>query len=246
MDQVFGMKRTYVAVLATLALLGGLATETLSRPRPKDADGYHAVVKSQMEAIPLSIGTWRGTEMPEKPEAVALLRPNKILHRRYIDSRMKDPRPPVDLLFVHCRDARDMQGHYPPVCYPAHGYTKLSEEPAEWRVEQRTLVAAEWQVRERTIVGMEYSYSRTEEGIPASCVVSNLLILPTGKYARGMTEVREAAADYLRQFYGAAQVQVVMDARVAREERHEIVCEFLSELLPVLDSITVASDGGKQ
>ena len=231
---MFGMKSTYVPVLVTLALLAGLATETLSRPRPKDADGYHAVVKSQMEAIPLSIGTWRGTELPPKPEAVALLRPNKILHRHYTDSRMKDPRPPVDLLFVHCRDARDMQGHYPPVCYPAHGYTKVSEEMAEWRV------------GERTIIGMEYAYSRTEEGVPMSCVVSNLLILPTGKYAQGMTEVREAAADYLRQFYGAAQVQVVMDARVAREERHKIVCEFLSELLPVLDSITVAADGGKQ
>jgi hypothetical protein len=232
---VLGMNRMYVPVVVTLVLLAGLATETLSRPRPKDADGYHAAVKRQAEAIPLSMGTWRGVDLKPAPAAVALLRPNVILHRRYTDNRPTDTRPPVDFLFVQCRDARDMQGHYPPVCYPAHGYTKLSDEPAEWRV------------GDRTIVGMEYAYSRTEDGVPTSCVVSNLLILPTGKYAQGMTEVREAAADYLRQFYGAAQVQVVMDARVAREERDTIVREFLAGILPVLDSISgVAAGGGKQ
>lgn len=229
---MFGKKGFNLPVFLTLVLLAGLATETLSRPRPKDADGYHAKVFQHVHSIPMTIGAWRGEDMPEKPAAIALLRPNAFLHRRYVDTTLNDPRPPVDFLFVQCRDARDMQGHYPPVCYPAHGYSHVSDE------------VAQWQVGERTIIGMEYSYSRTEGGVPTSCVVSNLLILPTGQYARGMDEVREAAADYLRHFYGAAQVQIVMDARVAREQRDEVVREFLGAIVGALDSLT-AAPGGK-
>jgi hypothetical protein len=220
----------YIPVFITLALLGGLATETLSRPRPRDADRFHADVYAACQAIPVRIGAWRGVELKAKPAAMKLLRPNAIVYRQYFHEDR--PGRAVDFLLVQCRDARDMAGHYPPVCYPAHGYTTI---------EGLERVPAEWHVAGRTITGVEYGYTRMDEGRPTSCVVSNLLVLPNGRFAQGMSEVKEAAADYLRQFYGAAQVQVVMDATVPLEERRKIVAEFLGAIVPVLD---VLSSGG--
>lgn len=231
-NRLLKLKGIYIPVFVTLVLLAGLATDTLSRPRPKDADRFHANVYQQVMSIPIEIGPWRGTDLPEQPAAVALLRPNVILHRRYVSSEQAGR--PVDFLLVHCRDARDMTGHYPPVCYPAHGFTTLeglNANPIEWRVGARS------------IQGMEYGYTRMEDGRVSSCVVSNLLVLPNGHFAQGMVEVKEAAADYLRQFYGAAQIQIVLDATVPDAERRAIVTEFLVAIAPVLDAL---SSGGTQ
>jgi hypothetical protein len=225
---LFRRKDIRIPVLVTLVLLAGLAADTLSRPRPKDADQFHAKVYDGVTAIPLTIGgTWRGSVLPDQPAAVKLLRPNVMLHRRYVSE--KHPGRAVDFLLVHCRDARDMTGHYPPNCYPAHGYTSLGGLKAS---------PVEWRVGDRVIEGMEYGYTRMDDGRVTACVVSNLLVLPNGRFVRGMTEVREAAADYLRQFYGAAQVQIVMDATVPEEERREIVSEFLVAIAPVLDLLS--------
>ena len=52
------------------------------------------------------------------PEAQELLRPNAIFSRRF----QRPGEIGVHVLVVHCSDARDMIGHYPPICYPSSGW----------------------------------------------------------------------------------------------------------------------------
>jgi hypothetical protein len=212
----------------TLVLLGGLAAETQFRPRPADAEPFHKRVSSALRQMPTMIGEWDSREVPIPPAAVALLKPNAYFSRRYTN---RNTGRTVDFLLVQCRDARDMGGHYPPVCYPAHGWSPISAKPVEW------------QVGGKPLPGMEYEFSRIDEAQTFSTVVSNLMILPTGRYVREMSEIRKAAADYLRQFYGAAQIQVVMPAAVPEEERRELVQMLLEANLPMLQTL---GSGGTQ
>lgn len=218
----------FIPAILTLLLLGGLAAETLSRPKPADAEPFHQRIRQISERIPNVIDNWVGSDIAVTPAAVALLRPNVILHRRYVHT---DTRRAADFLLVQCRDARDMSGHYPPVCYPAHGWTQIAATPIQW------------QVGDRTVAGMEYEYARTEDGQTNSCIVSHVMILPSGRYVRDMADIRQAAADYLRQFYGAAQIQIVMDAAVPVEQRRGIVQTLLGANTALLDGL---SSGGNQ
>lgn len=212
----------FLAAAITLVLLLGLAAETLSRPTPVDAEPFHARMRAAREAVPSRIGDWAGEEVPIPAAAVALLKPNALLSRRYVNQRTGRV---ASFLLVQCRDARDMSGHYPPVCYPANGWQEVSARPVEWSL------------GERRIAGMEYQYSRVAGDQVMTTAVSNVIALPDGRYGKGMQEVRELAADYLRRFYGAAQIQVVLDASLPEEERRAIFCELVGANLPLLEAL---------
>lgn len=222
------IRNRYMSMFVSMLLLAGLAAESLSRPRPKDADPFHQRVRNSVEQMPEFIGEWAGAKIDIPPAAQALLRPNAMVHRRF---RQQSTGRRADFLLVQCRDARDMLGHYPPVCYPAHGWTARLSTPVEW------------QVGAKTIQGMEYEYTRVEEGQTVSCVVSNLIILPDGRMARSMDEIGRVAADYLRQFYGAAQIQVVVDGDLRMEDRREVVSMVLNAHAQLLETL---SSGGTQ
>jgi hypothetical protein len=214
------LRLRYIPIFATLALLVGIVVEGMARPRPMDAEPFHRRVFEASKGIQSTIGDWDSSEVEVPPAAVALLRPNVIRQRRYVNRRTGRR---ADLLVVQCEDARDMAGHYPPICYPSHGWNAAGTEAAEWKVEQRV------------ISGMEYYFTRLHDGREVGCYVRNLIVLPTGTLVRDMDQVRAAASDFLRQFYGAAQIQVVMDADVPSAERDEIFAELVGPHLSLLD-----------
>lgn len=218
------IRRRFMPAIVTLALLAGLTAESRSRPRPEDAEPYHRRAREACEAMPRVIGEWvtAATDLPIPPAAVALLRPNVLLHREY---RNQTTGRSVNFLLVQCRSARDMLGHYPPVCYPGQGWEKRSQ------------TAVEWPAGPRAIPGMEYEFAKTHEGQPVVRVVSNIIIVPGGRFVRDMNEVGKAAGDYLRQFYGAAQIQMVVWGEVPAEERRQIVSTFLGAHQPMLDAL---------
>src|SRR3954469_20179194 len=114
-------KPRYIPAFLTVALLLGLTAETLSRPRPSDAEPYHAQVKAAEAQITVPDGwTFEDFRLPDG--AIALLKPNASLYRVF-----KSPRQ-FQFLFIQCRDARDMGGHYPPVCYPASGWVVVGDD----------------------------------------------------------------------------------------------------------------------
>src|SRR5688572_23609198 len=119
-------------IAVTLLLLGGIALDqALFRVPAANAAPYHALVQAAAAKIPFHIDTWFGTDIPVPPAATKLLKPNVIVSRRYAE--MLTGRR-VDFLLVQCTDARDIVGHYPPICYVTHGWTQESAEPRDWEV----------------------------------------------------------------------------------------------------------------
>jgi hypothetical protein len=127
-----------------------------------------------------------------------------------------------------------MIGHYPPNCYPAHGWTALSARPMEWQVKDPRVTGSDQYVK---ITGTEYEFNMVDKGNSISQVVDDLLILPDGTFAENMEQVIRADADYLRRFYGAAQIQVMMDAGIPSDERREIFNELIGATLPMIEAL---------
>lgn len=222
--------------LLCMGLLAGIASEKSTHVEPKDVEPYHASVKAAVEDIPYVIGYWTGSQRPVHPAAQKLLRPNIIENRIYVDKEPNaDWRRQATLLIVHCKDSTDMVGHYPPVCYPAHGKPELSSNRA----------ARDWQVGDLTITGTEYQFSDRTSAEEYRTTVYNFLVAPGGGIVRDMDSVRAAAEDYQKRYYGAAQFQVVFRAPaladLTREQRDEIFTTLIEPTIPV---IKLLSTGG--
>ena len=211
-----------IPILTTLMLLAGVTLEAFVRPRPADAEPFHRRIREAALDVRTAFGDWESEEVPAQPEAVALLRPNVILQRRYFNRRTGRV---ADFLLVQCGDARDMAGHYPPICYPAHGWEALTPQPGEWDVGGRKLS------------GVEYNFTKVDDGRVITRFVRNLMILPDGTLVREMERIRAVASNNLQQFYGAAQIQIVMDAAVPAAERDAIFAELLNPHMSLIDAL---------
>jgi len=216
--------KSSISLVLTLGLLSGLAWQKLSYPVPADTDAYHQNVRTAIEAIPLTIGSWVGTDVLVPPAAIALLRPNAIVSRRYINRQTGQH---ADLLVEQCRNARDMAGHYPPVCYPSNGWTAQKERQMVWTTSDGL-----------EIPGMEYEFSQSLPQRASLVVVDNVFVLPDGAIAHDMKGVRALAANYHKHFYGAGQIQVVFSTHMAAGERRKITEFFLGAIRPVIEAIS--------
>ncbi|HWP40988.1 MAG TPA: hypothetical protein VNL70_08680, partial [Tepidisphaeraceae bacterium] len=140
------------------------------RSPPPDAAAYHARIRAAAQVLPVCVGPWLLTENPEPPGAATLLKPNVIISRQlrrisggWDASGEPDPPRTFNLLLVHCRDVRDMLGHYPPICYPAQGWKQQSVQPLDR------------QVGELTIHASSYVFSSEQLGTPRRIVVENFM-----------------------------------------------------------------------
>lgn len=203
-------------------VLATLAVETLSRPQPEEAAPYHERVRQAEKEVPRSFGPWRGEDVPPTQAAVRLLKPNVIYERRF---RNNETGEWVSVMVVQCKDARDISGHYPPVCYPAHGMIQRSVEPRDW------------QVGGIEIKGREYQFAGERFG-RGRLIVDNFIIVPDGRTVRTMNAVQELTGNYLRRFYGAAQVQVIFgDRSIAPQRRRAIFREMIEAHMPLIQTI---------
>ena len=221
------IKDVVVAAIA-VALLGGATADRFSVRPPADASPYHARVRDAVKLLPMRIGDWVGKEAPPAQAAVALLRPNVILCREY-ESMSSEVRRTVTFLLVQCPDARDLTGHYPPICYPNQGWKLLGAEEKDWAVSGGT------------IRGTKYRFLRPSGGTPV--IVRNFMILPDGRFERNMGAVDKASQNVERRFYGAGQVQVSMDESIPPSERDEIFETLVAGNWPVIEAIR---SGAKQ
>ena len=214
--------------MCSLVLLSGVALERGLRPRPDDAEGYHTAVRQAVEAVPRKIDSWVGQDTEVQQGAKALLKPNALLSRHYENRATGQA---VEFMIVHCRQAGDMAGHYPPNCYPNTGGWQLKQSrPMKWRS------------RDLEVPGMEYDFFQSRPGQTYRMTVANVIALPDGSTAQSMEGVRSVAADYLKRFYGAGQLQMIFHSGIPAEDRQEIIERFLSEVHPVLSAIYSGGD----
>jgi hypothetical protein len=213
----------YAAAGVALAIMACIAGARIATRSPIDASPYHARVKAVIQAIPYRLARWEGEDIPVPPAAVALLRPNVLLGRQY---RSERDRVQVSLVVVQCQDARDLAGHYPPICYPARGWHAASAQ------EGITLPGC-------TIGPIaRYAFSRPADIHSTGLVVYNVLILPGIGPVRSMFDVREAAGNPQARAFGAAEIQMLVPADLMDSEQAGIVAELLSELQPVVQALT--------
>ena len=215
------MTRSKISILVSpllcLTLLGGIVAEDRTHLKPADVEPYHARARAVIEGWPKTImdkegGQWT-TSVDESlpPSAEQLLHPNCVIDRRYTSNSLIVNGAPAQasLLIVQCKDSRDMAGHYPPICYPAAGEQRIFEQ-------EFTFYA-----NGKTHTGMEYHFVQKTVPMLRQCVY-DFFIVPGKGIKKDMDDVRKAAADYQRRYYGAAQFQVVMDADYPQETRESI------------------------
>lgn len=223
MGQRFQHSGTVSTIVLSCALLGCLAAYRVRfQAPPQEADAYQRRVRDTAAQMPLQIGSWVGRDVPVTQGAVALLHPNVIISRQYTD--MVSGRS-VGFLLVQCSDARDILGHYPPICYVMHGWTGLDTRKHEWDVAGMRI----W--------GMEYEYSKMSEEQSSHISVCDFMLLPDGRTCGDMDTVDNAAKSYRTRFFGAAQVQLECDVSIPASERDGIFEMVLQAAKPILNSI---------
>lgn len=211
----------WVAYVTTaIVLLAGLLDRTLLRPSPAVAAPYHERMRVLATQLPTAFGNWVGVEAPVPEAAQRILHANAIVSRGYHNLVTGEQ---ASLLVVLVSDARDILGHFPPVCYPAQGWTRSGAVNREW-----TAVG-------RPIYGVEYQFTRDRLDGMSRLTVDNYLFLPGGRTCRGMEEVEAAAQSRLEKLYGAGQVQVVFSTPISPERRDAIVKEFAAVVAPILN-----------
>lgn len=217
------MRDGRISLALTFLLLALAGIERLSARTPGvDADKYHTVVRVKSESLPFHFDQWFGVDVAVPQAAVTLLKPNFIISRRYTSM---DGEPPVTLLIVHCKDSRDLLGHYPPVCYGNQGWTIDQSTPSDW------LAAG------RTFTGMRYRLSSNIGGIERKIVIDNVMLLPNRSTGRNMDDVEAVARDSSLKGFGAAQVQLIYDASVEDDRRDALTRRFLEQIAPLADEI---------
>ena len=208
----------------SVGLLGGLGGYRAHfQPTTPQADQYHQRVRDAAASLPMRVDTWIGRDIPVTTGATALLNPNIIISRQFTDAQTGRA---VNFLIVQCKDARDMLGHYPPKCYPAHGWT--APVPAEPRT---------WQIDDWAINGVAYEYSKVHLDDLSHVVIYDFMALPDGRTCREMDDLEHEAQGYATRHFGAAQIQVEFNFSVPPAERDRIFAIMIRAYRPVLDQI---------
>lgn len=208
-----------VWLFASLAILGGAALERRSFVAPSDAADYHQRVRAAAGIVPLNAGQWIGADVPVPYDAMDMLQPNVMISRSYQNGGRR-----VWFQLVQCQDVRTLENHYPPHCYPAIGYSKLSE------------VIREWKLGGIKVKGTEYQFARVAVDPSTSIVVENFMVLPKEGIVRDMEPLTQAAADLRRRKYGAAEFQILFEPGTNALMRSRIVEEILTPFARVIET----------
>jgi Protein of unknown function (DUF3485) len=203
-----------LTIALSLCVLGGAAVDRSFHKEPADTASYHEQIKKVAANAPMRIGDWMGYDMATPQSAIMLLRPNVIVSKRYINYVTGEA---VSFLLVDCTDARDLQGHYPPICYPNEGWLQMSLESRDWQVGNLKLTGTQYEFMKKQYDPQKNLPIETTESI------ANFMLLPDGKIGRDMDSVRAAAKNLQSRYYGAAQVQVIMDSSLSQERKDQIV-----------------------
>jgi hypothetical protein len=128
-------------------------------------------------------------------------------------------------LLVQCADARDLLGHYPPVCYVSHGFRLVDRSRRDWSVEGLA------------IQGMAYTFSSTRPDELSSMIIYNFMILPNGHTCRDMDGVYATARDPRKRQFGAAQLQILVDPSMPEDQRDALLLTLVQANRGTIDAI---------
>ncbi len=210
------------ALAGLVLVLGSAYAIGQSLPDGSAAEAYHEQVREAAVDLPRQVGEWSAIDAELPEAAVALLRPNVLISRRYVD---EESGRSFAMLIVQCADARDMEGHYPPNCYPSAGWTALGQQSAQIEIAQRQATA------------IDYGFERQLQGGLDLIHVINLMILPNEGFVTSMSNIRRLGGTVSDRYFGAAQMQFVFDGRWEKQDRLDVVEQVLGQMQPLIDVI---------
>lgn len=223
-EQPRALQVNSIAPIVTLALL--LVTPWYLGAQHPDEIGVasrHAEVRQAIENVPEKLGNWVSREDVVIPTgALDILNPNAHLSRRF--QRIGAGRSVfATLMLIHCSDARDMIGHYPPVCYPRGGWTELQGRMQDFNVVRTA--------DDRELVVRYYRFARFgRNGIERVITVADTFILPEVGSTVDMGVVINAASRSRRSMRGVAQIQVLFEGDVPNDIAESMIDELLQAL----------------
>lgn len=224
-----GLARRVAPVVSGLLLLGLLFVGGINLSRPSGLDDYYADIRDVVKAVPLRIGGWDSFEIEPTPAAQDLLRPNIIVQRVY---RAPDGLRSVSLLIVHCGEVRDMHGHYPPNCYPAHGWVEAGHLDRDIEMPGMTVPAR------------DYDFVMNRDGGSVHLRATDLFVLPSQGQSihRNIEALTAASRSPTAAGRGSAQIQIVTTSEFSEEEWSQLLAEFMTSLHDVLETIGVGPE----
>jgi len=221
-------KASVYAPWVTIALLVGMSWALPTHVvNSEQAQARKAEIAGTMEQVPYIIDGWIGEDAPVPPEAQKLLRPNAMLSRTY----SQPGRGRVHVLVVHCGDARDMIGHYPPICYPSAGWRRVPVTERDF---------AELEALGERLPVRQYQFRRMgETGMETRIRIFNGFVLPDGTVTPDIDDINEQSERLAVSVQGVAQLQVIVNAAMPLEEATTSAGEVLSGMPELLHSLGV-------
>lgn len=213
------------APLFALVILTAMCFDRNRNAIPKDVSAeYRAAVAAASQEIPYRIGKWVGKDSQPLPAAIKLLRPNVIVQRTYFHPQTMET---ISLLFVHCADIRDMAGHYPPICYPSHGWIQTRDDPLDLALGDENLAAR------------LYEFRWPATSVRPALQIMNFFVAPGDApvIARDMDGLRDDIRPGVLSSLGVGQFQLVSSATVAPTQRDEVVTEVMTALRPLIEVV---------
>lgn len=222
----------YIAPAAVGVILIGIGVVLPPFEMPPNREVYFKTIRDLAIDLPYQIGEWEGYDTPPQEAAERLLHPNIIMQREYRNIVTDQY---LSLLFVHCGDLRDMEGHYPMNCYRNQGW-QLAPDDGIVHYDVQTAMLDFGVRRYRFMPGRWQDHQM---------FVYSFFILPVDEILAEYAPVRAAAGDPKRRFYGGAQVQLVFDKATTTEQQLDAVQLFAATMTDLLQTIEAGSSSPK-
>ena len=220
------MSSTVIYRSLALVLLAGIAIQRYATGHQSESvEKYQDNIRAAAAAIPSRLGSWVGEDVEVPVQALAVLKPNVMLSRRYTNV---ENGVVAGLMLVHCANTHHMAGHFPLRCYPARGWTVRSAEQRDWNAGGIRITGSEYQFHFDAVA------NRSPE---QTMVVVNCLLRPNGQILRDMDSMSKTIVGAGGAASGAGQLQVYFDSSVPRAQRDAAVDELLAGCKPLIQAI---------
>lgn len=229
--QHFLARVSEVAPVLSIVLVVAIPTWLPHDPATVIAMGPEAQrVAEAAENVPYRIGRWVGRDTPVPEAAQRMLRPNALLGRRYVDF---DTNAAISFILVHCGDARDMLGHYPPNCYPNSGWVPQSTD----------VQTIELSINGVPVQASVYEFTRMQDWTTETSIrIFNFFVLGDGSTSHDIHGVSRRTSHLGASVHGVAQIQLVMQQSVPFDEAVSGSNEILAGVSNVFDALGVSAD----
>lgn len=207
------------ACLCCLLAAGVLLSRTTAGDRSQAVARAHAI-RTSLADVPYLGGEWVGTDCALPAGATEILMPTAVLSRRFVELGTGRH---ATLGVIHCGDVRDMNGHYPPSCYPSSG----------WHAREGGHDSVALELNGERFRATLYRFSSVDgTGALREVSVIGFFVLPDAAISSDIEQLRSRVAKLEISRLGVGQIQVVMDGWPAADD----VAATANELLALIPS----------